>query len=141
GSSSPPASRSAPPDRPTSSTWPVSSATSWTGIPRPDCRPEEGSEQVFSLQPCAQILGTGEEVAVHADGLGRLDVDQPVVDQQGVLRPQPEAVEREIIDSGVGLEQFDLARDDDIAEAPEEVALLVIEGRPEVGREIGNREQ
>ena len=55
--------------------------------------------------------------------------------------PQPEAVERQIVDGRVGLEQFDLARDDDVAEAGEEVALLVMEGRPEVGREIGDREE
>ena len=64
-----------------------------------------------------------------------------VVDEQRVGRAQAEAVEREIIDRGIGLQQLDLARDDDVAEAGEEGALLRVEGRPEIGREIGDREQ
>ena len=71
----------------------------------------------------------------------RLDVDLAVVDEQRLRRPQPEAVEREIIDGRIGLEQLDLARDDDVAEAVEEGALPLVEGRPEIGREIGDREQ
>ena len=55
--------------------------------------------------------------AVHADRPRALDVDLPVVDEQGLGRPQAEAVEREIVDGRIGLEQFHLARDDDVAEA------------------------
>src|SRR5688500_5573021 len=99
----------------------------------------ESSEQAFGLEPVAQIVGGGEEVAAHADGLGGLDVDQAVVDEQGVFGTQPEAVERQIVNSRIGLEQLDLARDDDVAEAAEKVALALVEGRPEVSREIGDR--
>ena len=43
--------------------------------------------------------------------------------------------------AGIGLQQFHLARDDDVAEAGEEGLLLRVEGRPEIGGEIGDREE
>ena len=52
-------------------------------------QPRESSEQPFGLEPVAQVLGGGEEVAAHADRLGGVDIDQPVVDEQGVARAQP----------------------------------------------------
>ena len=64
-----------------------------------------------------------------------------VVDEQRLGRAQPEAVEREIVDRRIGLQQLLLARDDDVAEAGEEGPLLLVEGRPEIGGEIGDREQ
>ena len=47
-----------------------------------------------------------------------------VVDQQRLVRPQAEAVERETVDGGIGLQQLHLAGDDDVAEAGEEGRLL-----------------
>ena len=64
-----------------------------------------------------------------------------VVDEQRLGRLQAEAVEREIIDGRIGLQQLLLARDDDVAEAAEEGVLPRAEGRPEIGGEIGDREQ
>ena len=53
----------------------------------------------------------------------------------------PEALERQIVDRRVGLDQFLLARDDDAAEAIEHSRLARAERRPEFAGEIGDREQ
>src|SRR5688500_932813 len=98
-------------------------------------------QQPLGLQSRAQIVGVREQMPAHPYRLRALDVDLAVVDEQPFVRLKPEAVEGEIVDGRIGLEQPDLARDDDVAEAAEKGVLARPERRPEVGREIGDGEE
>lgn len=80
-------------------------------------------------------------MGVHSDGLGAFDVDCPVVDEQSVPGSEAEAIEGKIVDGGIGLEQLFLALNDYVAKAAEEGLLLFVEGRPEIGGKIGDREE
>jgi hypothetical protein len=98
-------------------------------------------EQAFGFETAAEVLGAGEEMGLHSDGKGALDVDQPVVDEQRLFRLEAEAVEGAVVEGGIGLQELLLARDDDVAEAAEEAILPRPEGPPEIGGEIGDSEK
>ena len=101
----------------------------------------ESSEQPLGLEPGAKRLCAGEEMGLHPDRLGAVDVDLAVVDEQRFARAKTEAVEGEEVDRRIGLQELHLAGNDDIAEAAEEGLLLGVEGRPDIGREIGDGEE
>jgi hypothetical protein len=96
------------------------------------------TEQAGALQPADERFGVGEEMGVHADGLGTRDIVGAIVDEEGLVRGEAETGERAVIDGGVGLQQLFLARYDDRAEATEEGLLARAERCPEIGREIGD---
>lgn len=78
---------------------------------------------------------------MHSNGDGAFDVDRSIVDEQGLPRPEAEPIEGAKIDRRIGLQQFLLAGDENVAEAAEEGLFPRPEGPPEVGREIGDREK
>jgi hypothetical protein len=93
----------------------------------------ESSEQAVGLQPDSKVVRVNEEMCMHADRTSAFDVDLAIVDKQGLVRPQAEAVECEKIDGRIGLQQTLLAGNDDVAEAAEEGFLIGAKGRPEIG--------
>jgi hypothetical protein len=52
------------------------------------------------------VIGAGEEVGVHSDRVGAVDVDLAVVDEPRLGRADPEAVEGEIVDGRLSLSNF-----------------------------------
>ena len=106
-----------------------------TGPPARIC----GSKQAQRLEPGAQAGRIAEQVAEHPGRLGAANIVGAVVDEDRLVRREPEAHERAFVDGAVGLGKLFLAGDDDVGEAVEYHRLARTEGRPEFMAEIGDR--
>ena len=70
-----------------------------------------GSEDPARFEFFAQLTGIVEHDALHTGVFRRLDVRREIVDEQAARRREVKFVEQRLIDSGLGLEQVNVRRD------------------------------